>query len=364
MKRLFEEVSYKGLKLKNRFVRSAAWMKMADEKGNLTPELVKVYEDLAKGGVGMIISGYTYIDKNDQPNPNMSAIYDDSFIPQWSEVTEMAHRYDTKMVLQIVYGGSQTNLDDSKNRVVLAPSAVLNRRTGIMPKEMSHDDIKHVIKKFGDAAVRAKLSGFDGIQIHAAHGYLLSMFLTPYYNRRTDEYGGSIHNRARIIYEVYNEIRSRVGDDYPVLIKLNFDDFMEPGEGVIFEESIEVFKRLDELGIDLVEASATNESANNGQSPARKRITKIENQSYYLPQAKVIASEIKAPVILVGGNRNAHLMQEILDTTPIELFSLARPLLSEPDLINKWRGNLDHKPQCVACNKCWSFTPNSCVFLQ
>jgi len=139
---------------------------------------------------------------------------------------------------------------------------------------------------------------------------------------------------------------------------------MEPGEGVIFEESIEVFKRLDELGIDLVEASATNESANNGQSPARKRITKIENQSYYLPQAKVIASEIKAPVILVGGNRNAHLMQEILDTTPIELFPLARPLLSEPDLINKWRGNLDHKPQCVACNKCWSFTPKSCVFLQ
>lgn len=364
MKKLFEEFSHKGLTLKNRFVRSAVWMKMADEEGNLTPELIKVYEDLAKGGVGMIFTGYTFIDKNDQPNPGMSAIYNDSFIPQWKQVTEMAHQEGAKIVLQIVYGGSQTHLEASKERVVLAPSAVVNRATSILPKEMTHEDINRVVHKFGDAAVRAKEAGFDGVQMHAAHGYLLSMFLTPYYNRRTDEYGGSIHNRARIIYEVFTEIRSRVGDDFPILIKLNFNDFMAPGEGVTFEESIEVFKRLDELGIDFIEPSATNESADNGESPARRKIRNVADQSYYLPQAKEIARQIKAPVILVGGNRDTAHLEEILHTTDIELFSFGRPLLSEPDLINKWKVDRAYTPQCISCNKCWSFTPNSCIFHQ
>lgn len=364
-KELFEKVTIGGIALKNRFVRSAVWMKMADQEGNITPELMNLYVELAQGGVGLIITGYTYIDKNDQPNPLMSAIYEDRFIPQWKKVTDRVHEYGARIALQIVYGGSQTGLPDSRNRVVLAPSAVTNRVHGIEPKEMTREEIRHVVKCFGDAAYRAKQSGFDAVQIHGAHGYLLSMFLNPYYNRRTDEYGGpDIHNRARIIYEVFTEMRNRVGNDFPIMIKLNFDDFAAPGEGLTLDDSIEMFKKLDEMGIDLIEPSATNESLGNGQMVSRTKIRKAEEQSYYFDAADKIARMVKAPVILMGGNRSVERMDQILQNSPIELFSLGRPLLSEPDLINKWAADKHYEPRCVSCNKCWTFTPNSCVFLQ
>ena len=263
-KTLFEQVSFPKLTLKNRFVRSGVWMEMADEQGHLTPDLIDVYKALVDGGVGFIITEYTYIDVNDQPNPRMIGMYDDSFISEWKEIIDYAHAKRTKIACQIASGGSQSGLAASKHRRIVGPSAVLNRVTGITPEEMTKDDILHIIESHKKAALRVKKAGFDAVQIHAAHGYLLSQFLTPYYNRRKDEYGGSVQNRARLFFEVVAGVRSAVGEDFPVMIKINFDDFMSEGEGLSFPESLEMFKHLDALGLDFIEPSGTNLSSGNG----------------------------------------------------------------------------------------------------
>jgi len=358
---LFERTHIGTLAVKNRFIRSALWLKAAEQDGHINDFILDSYEALAKGGVGLILTGYAYISAEEQPNPGMKGIYDDSFIEEYRQLVAKVHAHDSKVAMQIVFGGSQSHHPDAASMNILAPSAVKNRVTGLMPKEATREDIKRIVKLFGDAAERVKKAGFDGVQIHAAHGYFLSMFLTPYYNRRTDEYNGDIHNRARIIYEVYEEIRSRVGKDFPVMIKLNFNDFMDEGEGLTPEDAGEVFKRLDELGMDLFEVSATNESSGKGLAPARIKLTTKDKESYFREATAQIADSVKAPVVLMGGNRSIDLMEELLNTTKIQYFSIARPLLSEPDLINKWQEAREYKPRCISCNKCWLSEPNSCI---
>ncbi len=358
---LFEETKIGNMNVKNRFIRSALWLKGAEEDGHINEFILDSYENLAKGGVGLILTGYAYISAEEQPNTRMKGIYDDSFIDEYRRLTDNVHAQGSRIALQIVFGGSQSHHPQAGSMNILAPSAIENRVTGLMPKEATKEDIKRIVSLFGDAAERAKKSGFDGVQIHAAHGYFLSMFLTPYYNRRNDEYNGDIHNRARIIYEVFEEIRHRVGADYPVMIKLNCDDFMDGGEGLVLDDAKKVFKRLDELGVDLMEVSGTNESSGKGLAPARTKLTSRDKESYFRGATAVIAAAVNTPVVLMGGNRSTEVMQEILDTTSIKHFSIARPLLSEPDLISKWEKAPDYKPRCVSCNKCWHSEPNSCV---
>ncbi|BHH84454.1 NADH:flavin oxidoreductase [Desulforhopalus sp. 52FAK] len=361
---LFEETKIGSITVKNRFIRSSMWLKGSESDGHINNFILDSYENLAKGGVGLILTGYTYISSEEQPNALMKGIYDDSFVDGYRQLTNRVHAHGSKIAMQIVFGGSQSHHPKAGSMNILAPSAIENRVTGLMPKEVTKKDIKRIVTLFGDAAERTQKAGFDGVQIHAAHGYFLSMFLTPYYNRRTDEYNGDIHNRARIIYEVYEEIRSRVGADYPVMIKLNFDDFMDEGEGLVYEDALEIFIKLSELGIDLMEVSATNESSGKGLAPARTKLTSKDKESYFREATAAIAAEVDAPVVLMGGNRSTEIMQDILDTTNIKYFSIARPLLSEPDLISKWKETSDYKPRCVSCNKCWLSEPNSCILSQ
>lgn len=358
---VFDGVRINQMELKNRFIRSSVWMKAATNDGHMTKEIMETYIDLAKGGSGLILTGYSHISDEEQPNPNMTGISDDSFIDEYRAMTDAVHKEGSKIAMQIVFGGSQSHHPEAAAMNILAPSAVENRVTKLMPAEASKNELARIVKLFGDAAERVKRAGFDGVQIHAAHGYFLSMFLTPYYNRRTDEYNGDIHDRARIIYEVYSEIRSRVGKDFPVMIKLNFDDFMDEGEGLVLEDAIEVFRRLDALGMDMFEVSGTNESSGKGLMPARTEISKPEKQSYFRKATAEIAKAVEAPVSLMGGNRAVEMMNDLLSSTDIELFSVARPLLCEPDLINKWQADAAYKPRCVSCNKCWLSKPNSCV---
>lgn len=361
MKKLFEGVKIGNLDLKNRFVRSAVWMKGTTEDSRLTDFIMDTYGDLASGGTGLIITGYAHISPYEQPNPNMLGIYDDSFVEEYKPFTEMIHEKGAKVALQIAYGGAQSHHPDASTMKILAPSAVHNKVTDLTPKEATKEDLAEIVQMFAQAARRAKEAGFDAVQLHGAHGYFLSAFLTPYYNRRMDEYNGDIHNRARIIYEVYEAVRAEVGPYFPVMIKLNFDDFMDPHEGLIFDDAIEVFKRLDEMGMDAFEASATNESSGNGLKPARTRIFTRDKQSYFRETAAKIAEVVKAPVILMGGNKDMDLMEDILNSSEIQLVSIARPLLAEPDLINKWEMDRTHKPRCVSCNQCWTSQPNSCI---
>lgn len=359
---IFEQTRIKSLQLNNRIIRSAVWMNMADKDGYITPKLYKVYEDLAKGGIGLIITGYTMVDPKDRPNPGMMGIYDNSFIAEHKKLVEISHYHNTPIALQIAYGGSQTNHPDFQDKELMGPSAVTNRVTGITPKEMTKEDIQHVIYSFTQAARRAKEAGYDAIEIHAAHGYLLSQFLAPFCNRRTDEYGGDIENRARIIYQTIESIRQEVGEDFPIMIKINHDDYMDEGEGLTLEEAVIVAKGLEKAGVDIIEVSGCNETSGKRIGPARTKINKPELQSYYLEPTKPIADNVNIPVILMGGNRDPKRLQEILESSNIRYFSIARPFICEPDLVNKWKKDINYKARCVSCNGCYRPGEVGCVF--
>jgi 2,4-dienoyl-CoA reductase-like NADH-dependent reductase (Old Yellow Enzyme family) len=364
MKNCFDKTNIKNMNMKNRLLRGGTWEELADDKGHMTSELFNIYQELAEGGVGTIITGYAIVTKDEQPNPGMMGIYDDSFIAEYKEVTDMVHSYEANIIMQIVYGGSQTNMNPP-SKLIWGPSAIRNEISGIVPTEMTREDIKTLVKVYGDAALRVKKAGFDGVEMHAAHGYLLSQFLCPHYNKRTDEYGGSIENRGKIIFEVYEEIRKKVGDDFPIFIKINAKDFIE--DGLTSVESIIISKRLSELGIDAIEISGGNESnqsvIDNNLGPARNKVNiGKDRESYFKEHAAKLAEEVDVPVILIGGNRHLDVMEDILNNTQIKYFSLARPLISEPDLINRWASGDTKKPKCISCNQCFKTPGKRCIF--
>jgi len=364
MKNLFDKSNINGMTLKNRFFRSSVGEDLADENGHITDELFHVYEELAQGGVGTIFTGFTRIEKDEVPSPGMTAIYDDSFISEYKKLTDMVHEYNSNIVMQIVYGGSQTRSAHLSSKI-WGPSAVKNESSGIIPTEMTKADIDYLIKSHAKAAVRAKKSGFDGVEIHAAHGYLLSQFLCPHFNNRTDEYGGNIENRARIILEIYNEIRKEVGANFPVFIKINSEDFME--DGLTSEESIIVCKMLAEAKIDAIEVSGGNLSSpsvlsNNLGCIRTKIAASKEKESYFREHAARLANEVSVPIILTGGNRHIEVIEDILQNTNISYFGLARPLMCEPNLINIWADENKKAPKCVSCNKCFGNPGKRCIF--
>lgn len=364
MKHLFDKTKISNMNIKNRILRGGTWEELADEKGHMTSELFKIYRELAQGGVGTIITGYTFVTKDEQPNPGMMGIYDDSFIEEYKELTDIVHSYKANIIMQIVYGGSQTNMNPP-SKLIWGPSAVKNEISKVVPSEMTKEDIKILVKAYGDAALRVVKAGFDGVEIHAAHGYLLSQFLCPHYNKRTDEYGGCIENRGRIIFEVYEEIRRKVGDNFPIFVKINSEDFIK--DGLTSVESIIISKRLSKLGIDAIEISGGNESnqsvLDNNLGPVRNKVNiGKDRESYFKEHAARLAEEVDVPVILVGGNRQIDVMEDILNSTKIKYFSLARPLISEPNLINKWARGDTKKPKCISCNQCFKTTGKRCIF--
>ncbi len=365
MTKLFEQCKMGKLSVKNRFVRGATWECLADDKGHLTDELREIYYELARGGVGTIITGYAFVMEDEQPNPGMMGIYNDSFIAEYKELTDKVHSYDAKIIMQIVYGGFMTdyNVDE---RVIWGPSNAQDENTGTFSTEMTKEEIRILTKAFGDAARRAKAAGFDGVQIHCAHGYMLSQFISPYFNKREDEYGGSIENRARIVCEVYEAIRKEVGEDFLVTIKMNCTDGIENG-GLTEEDALYFGKKLSEIGMDAIEISGGNASikacTKNNKSASRKKIVDdVNSQSYFSDFAAKLAKEVSTPIILIGGNRNLELLEQLHEKAGIDFFSMSRPLVAEYDLIEKWAKDRNHKLKCIACNGCFRTKGKRCVF--
>lgn len=348
MKTLFDQTQFSGLSLKNRFVRSATNDRSADKKGQATEVLIKAYENLAKGGVGTIITGLTRINDSESLLTGQMSISDDSYIEGYIELTNRVHKYNANIIIQLTYNGSQNA--DAESGKAFGPSAIEDIFYKVTPKEMTKEDIYDMEVSFAKAALRAKKSGFDGVQIHVAHGYLLSKFLNPYYNRRNDEYGGSLENRSRAVIETYQKVRSAVGEDYPVIMKINCDDFMD--QGLSLEDCIKVCKLLENLGIDAIEISGGSPSSREGEGLARNVTPK--NESYFKEFSEVIAKEINIPLILVGGNRNFDKLTDLINKTSIDYIALSRPLVREADLINRWK-NVDKLPaKCISCNQCFN----------
>ena len=347
MKKLFDFTDLGTLTLKNRLIRAAIWENMAAPGGHPTDKMTAFYEELASGGAGLIITGYILINQEGSMNYGASGIYNDSFVAEYRRLVDAVHEKGGKIAAQLVYRGTEGGNPDCE---LWGMSAVTHKTMGLTPHEMTKDEILQLEDMFAAAALRAKAAGFDAIELHAAHGYLLSQSLNPYYNRRTDEYGKSTENRIRLLTETYEKVRKAVGKEYPVLVKINCSDFVE-GEAT-FEECEAACHRLDELGIDGIEISGGD----------RVWSTRNKTNSLYADYAAKIADEVNTPVILVGNNRDPLALEQILNETKISFFSMARPFLREPDLAARWEHDDLTPSKCIGCGKCYSPQGISCVF--
>jgi 2,4-dienoyl-CoA reductase-like NADH-dependent reductase (Old Yellow Enzyme family) len=348
MSKLFEPGEINGMKLQNRFVRSATWEGMAAGDGSCTPKLISLMADLARGGVGLIISSHSYVQKVGQASLRQIGIYSDDMIPGFKKMTAAVHDQRGKIVCQLAHGGFFANAKLS-GQTPIAPSSVEGIAKGPR-KEMTPEDIAGVIDAFAAAAARAKSAGFDGVQIHGAHGYLLSEFISPLFNFRTDEYGGSIENRARLPLEVFKAIRKTVGNDYPVLIKLNCKEFVD--NGLTPPEFVQVGTMMAEAGIDAIEVSG-GLAISPKTRPSRLGINKEEKEAYFQEEAKALKRQTNTPIILVGGNRSFHVAERILQENVADYISMSRPLIREPHLINRWKAGDLTKSACVSDNMCF-----------
>jgi len=357
---LFEPIEINGMKVPNRFVRSATNDRGADTSGNVTDTLVSVYETLAAGGVGLIVTGHAYVTKNGKASPTMLGVYSDDLIPGLKNLVDAVHRHDSKIMIQLNHAGRQT-ASKTIGETPLAPSAVYNPITKETPRAFTEGEIETLIEAYGDAAARAVSAGFDAVQIHGAHGYLGSQFISPYTNQRTDRWGGSPENRMRFLIDVFRRIRKTVGDHYPVMVKLNSEDFIAGGLSI--EESTEIARVLSDEGIDAIEISGAM-----AESPVRAirlDILKEEDEAYFLPNAKKFKKVTSVPLILVGGLRSPGLMQKLLGKNEADMVALCRPLIREPDIVNKWKQGDPKKADCISCGGCQKYPaePVRCILL-
>ena len=348
MRVLFKATEINGMKMANRFVRSATWEGMAADDGAVTPKLIQTMVDLAQGGVGLIISGHAFILPEGQAGPWQLGIYKNELIKGLTKMTDAVHEAGGKIIAQLAHAGHFAIKALTKQ-----PPHVVSNFEGLSKSprhELTKKDIKKLVVGFGKAAQRARTAGFDGLQIHSAHGYLLSQFLSPAYNRREDEYGGSIENRVRIHLEIYNAIRNTVGNDYPILIKINSEDYID--NGLSLEDSIAAAKLLTDAGIDAIELSGGTLSSGK-LSPSRSGINKEEKEAYFKEAAAAYKKTMDVPLILVGGMRSLNVAEKIINSGIADYISMCRPFIREPGLIKRWQSGDTSPAKCKSDNLCF-----------
>ena len=346
MKSLFDVTSLNGVQLKNRIIRAATYEARADENGGITNSLLDFYTKLVTGKIGMIITGGATVLPEGKGMPGMLGIHDDSLVDGFKQLTELAHLNESKIIIQLIFCGTQGPIEVPD---VYSPSGIPEKLTGRTGRAMSLQDIDRLKSGFVASALRAKAAGFDGVQIHASAGFLLSQFLCPYYNRRTDQYSGTIANRMRLLCEIYQEIRNNVGKDFMILTKLNCTDFID--DGLTFDDSLLVCKKLASLGIDAIEITG-GMAVVREKTMAQPNILSPEQEAYFSMYAAKIAESVDIPIILAGGLRSPEVMERILDETKISYFSLCRPFIAEPELVKYWYEDSRNKVKCLSCNKC------------
>ena len=349
MTTLFDQTTINGMTLRNRLVRSATWEGMCDQDGRPTEKLINCYRDLAQGGIGLIVSSYTFVRPEGKQNPGKMGIHTDDFADDYENMTRAVHDAGGKIAVQLVHAGGQAKSENA-GRQPLAPSAIKVDQFPEMPAELSKDEISEIISAFGEGARRAKAWGLDAVQLHGAHGYLINQFLSPLTNRRTDEYGGSIENRSRFLLDVYREVRDTVGADYPVLIKLNGADNLDGGLEI--DDAVYAAKKLAEAGIDAIEVSAGT-SASGRKNPARLKINQPEKEAYNLAPALRIREAVSCPVMVVGGFRSYEIAEKVLKDDGMDYITMARPLIREPGLANRWLQGDRAPAECISCNRCF-----------
>lgn len=380
---LFEKTTIKGMELKNRLVRSATHEGMADQNGFPNQDLFKLYERLAKGGVGLIITGFAFVTSDGKsPFPGMQGIQTDNHIPRYRELVELVHKNGARIAMQIAHCGRQTT-DEAIGVKPMGPSPVKEKSLFVKPRETTEEDIERTIEAFAQAARRVREAGFDAMQIHAAHGYLINQFLCPYTNRRKDRWGGSLENRMRFVREIYERCRKQVGVDFPILIKVNGTDNMK--DGLKIEESAVMAQMMGEMGFDGIEVSCgimeDGVSMLRGNVPVEALLSewpmyKSKNilfrfimkhfgrkiikpplmiQAYNRESARTIKSKVKVPVFLVGGVTEPASMEEIIEKGDADYISLCRALIIDPAFPEKIRNGSREPSKCIHCNLCGAY---------
>jgi 2,4-dienoyl-CoA reductase-like NADH-dependent reductase (Old Yellow Enzyme family) len=348
---LFEPTKIKNMELRNRFVRSATYDGCAD-KGYVTEKQMNLYTTLTEGGVGLIITGIAVVHPNGQISKFQNSISGDEFISGLKLLSGAVHDRGAKIAVQLFHAGREARFSKKSDRVPLAPSVLEgDSHFEAQYRSMTEDEIWEVIRAFGDGAKRAREAGFDAVQIHGAHAYLLSQFLSPYTNRRQDEWGGSLENRLRIHREIYMDIRQKVGEDYPVLIKIGVHDGF-PG-GLELSEGNLTAKYLAELGFDALEISQGLRGPGDENTEFRTKINTLDREAYFRNWCSAIKKEVSVPVMCVGGLRTFKLMEEIIQNKEADFISLSRPLIREPGIINEWKRGDRHRAKCISCNECF-----------
>jgi 2,4-dienoyl-CoA reductase-like NADH-dependent reductase (Old Yellow Enzyme family) len=349
MRKVFDETRIGGLTVPNRLVRSATWEGMCEQDGRPTLKLAGCYANLAKGGVGLIITGYAFVRPDGKQLPGQMGIHTDAFAAEMKELVAAVHHHGGKICLQLVHAGGQASAK-TIGRQPLAPSAASVAQYPETPAELTQSEIAEIVAQFGTAAARAKEYGFDAVQLHAAHGYLINQFLSPLTNRRNDTYGGTVENRSRFLMEVYRSVRSAVGSEFPVLVKLNGADNLEGG--LELDDALIAARALDEEGIDAIEVSAGT-TASGDLTPVRQGIERREQEAYNLSPAYRIKNAVDCPVMVVGGLRSFEVVEGIIRREEADFAAMARPFIREPHLARRWQEGDEARARCISCNGCF-----------
>jgi 2,4-dienoyl-CoA reductase-like NADH-dependent reductase (Old Yellow Enzyme family) len=373
---LFSPARVGRLQVENRFIRSATYEGMGDGDGGVTPEALRLYERLGRGGIGTIITGYMYVSQKGKPVPQALGLHDDRLLPGAESLAEAIKTEGSRAVFQLVHAGGQSTKKFTGTKTV-GPSGHLRDPVFLeKPRAMSPAEIREVIRDFTRAAGRAKKAGADGVQLHAAHGYLLSQFLSPFHNCRNDEFGGTEEGRYRILGEIIGAVRAEVGPDFALMVKMNLDDGLGSG-GITPDSAAHYAARLAEDGLDLLEVSAGSTS----RAPfmvcrgeihhddfvsaipwpvralVRRRLQRSPQPAWEEGWNVPLAAGVKdalggVPLAVVGGMRNVALMEEFVSSGRLDFVSLSRPLIREPGLVKKFQSDPTAEPSCISCSRC------------
>lgn len=347
---------------RNRFIRSSTSETLADERGFITQGYRDFHLRLARGGVGLIFTGHCAVDRSGNYIRGMTSMASDEHVPLLQPFTAEIQAEGARIFAQLNHAGSQSR-DPSVQP--LAPSVVPNPQFFRTPREANEDEILAVIDAFGAAAGRVRAAGFDGVHVHAGHGYLISEFLSPVTNRRDDAWGGSLENRQRLGLEIFRAMRRAVGPDFPISWKLGLEDFV-PG-GLTLEEGLATAVAFDAEGVDAIEGSAglmspKAESARQYAGVTRRRALEDKllhrvladrvPEAFLTENTRRLRASVGCTVIAVGGYRTVDVMEQTVRDGVADFVSLARPLIREPELVRTiesgWRGTA----ACVSCNIC------------
>jgi 2,4-dienoyl-CoA reductase-like NADH-dependent reductase (Old Yellow Enzyme family) len=381
---LFTSRKIGNIEIENRFVHSATYESMAQKNGKVTDALIQRYRKIANGGVSLIIPGYLYVHPKGKCAKYQTGIYNDDMIEGLKELVDAVHLGGSKIVFQLAHSGRQTSKENI-GQTPLAPSkGPMDPIYMARPTEMTEEEIEEAVKAFGLGAKRAHAAGADGVQIHSAHGYLVSQFLSPFFNHRNDKWGGSDENRFRFIKEIVSEIRKNIPQEMALLVKLNTQDFT-PKEGITLDLAKKYAKWLADLPVDGLEVSCGTLSYSmfnmvRGDVPTEEIITnfpwwrkilgkmmlkKLEGkfdleEGYNVEAAKLIKPVFgEKPLFVVGGLRRSTHMEEVIENNWADFISMSRPLIREPTLVNRIKEGKTDAASCVSCNKCFAAVANN-----